>query len=71
MTLVLGFLTWLIGIPLLILVVVGFFLYARARRASGQLAPADTPDETRPPPDRDRTWDPQERYGGEEPPAAR
>lgn len=69
--LVLGFVTWLVGIPILIIVVIAFVLYARAKRAKGELAPADTPDETRPPGDRDRTWDPHERYDEGGPPAAR
>jgi hypothetical protein len=70
-TLVLGFVTWLVGIPILLIVIVAYVAYARGKQAKGEVAPADTDDRTRPPVDRDRTWDPHERYEDGEPPAAR
>jgi hypothetical protein len=63
--------TWLVGIPILILAIFLFTVYLKSKHAKGELAPPETPDETQPPVDRERTWDPHERYEGGEPPAAR
>jgi hypothetical protein len=63
--------TWLVGIPILIIAIIAFTVYMKGKHAKGELAPAETPDETQPPADRERTWDPHERYDGKEPPAAR
>lgn len=63
--------TWLVVIPIVIIALIAYAAYVRSKHARGELAPEETPDETRPPPDRDRTWDPHERYDDGEPPAAR
>jgi hypothetical protein len=63
--------TWLVGIPILIIALVAFTLYMKGKHAKGERLPAETPDETRPPVNREKTWDPKERYEGGEPPAAR
>jgi hypothetical protein len=70
-TLVLGVGTWLVGIPILLIAIAVYMAYAKGKAAQGHPAPAETDDETRPPVDRDRTWDPHERYDDGEPPAAR
>jgi hypothetical protein len=62
---------YLVVIPIVILLVVAYVVYTRSKHAKGELAPEETPDETRPRAGRDRTWDPNERYDGGEPPAAR
>ncbi len=69
--LVLGIATWLVGIPILVIVVVAYVLYAKSKAAKGEAAPAETDDRTKPPVDRDHTWDPHDRYSEGEPPAAR
>lgn len=69
--LVLGIGTWLVGIPLLILVVAVYFAYIRSKEAKGEAAPPETQDRTQPPVDRAHEWDPKDRYSDGEPPAAR
>jgi hypothetical protein len=68
--LVLGIATWLVGIPILVLVIVAYVLYTRAKAAKGETAPPETDDRTKPPVQRDHTWDPHDRYQDGEPPAA-
>lgn len=62
---------WVAIIPVVVIAVIAYVIYLRSRHAKGELAPEETPDETQPPPHRDRTWDPHERYDDGEPPAAR
>jgi hypothetical protein len=61
----------LVVIPVVIILAVAYVVYVKGKHAKGELAPEETPDETRPRPDRDKSWDPNERYDDGEPPAAR